>query len=128
MDNNHQVAGKDMCVGEAGDLVRTKEIPMLFPPSSLDTKLEICGGQGPTKPRGYLRVGPIPLGVANGGRGKPELFGEKPTQARGPYLPSPQTSIGSVRGLPEELGKPSRLSRGPRSSPEVSGQPRSVRG
>jgi hypothetical protein len=59
--------------------------------------------QGPTNPRGFRGVGPTPLGVANGRRGKPELFGEKPTQARGPYLPSPRTSIGSIGGIPEEL-------------------------
>ncbi len=39
--------------------------------------------QGPTNPRESRGFGPTPLGVANCGPGRPELFGEKPTQARG---------------------------------------------
>jgi hypothetical protein len=78
--------------------------------------------QGLTKPRDYFSLGPIPLGVANGSRGKPEHLAKSLLKLGGPYLPSPRTSIGSVGGIPEEFGELRRLSRGPEVRPEVSGE------
>jgi hypothetical protein len=55
--------------------------------------------QGSTNPRDGSVT---PRGLPDGLGGNPELFGERPTQARGPCLPSPRTSMGSVGGIPKE--------------------------